>query len=184
MPSRALVSLSVTLLAALAMGATWLDDADDGETSLALESLPAAVRAAFERTVPNGVAVTYSSEHEHDGLVFEAEWQHDGQTHELEVDAQGVLLESSESLDAASAPAAVLRSVGRHAAAGRALHVERHTFVLYEVSQDDAESHEWLVSPDGRFAELEYGSAPDDDEHDEDGDDDEHDGDDEHDDDR
>jgi hypothetical protein len=135
------------------------DDDDEGEDDdgeqIPVRALPVAVRRALGELAGDHDFVT-SVEREHGVTVYEARWEEAGRSIEVEVTAEGDLLEIEEIVAAESVPAAVCRAAEVGLPGAVVLTYRKKTVFNYEVEAViDGREHEVLIHPTGRFLDDE-----------------------------
>jgi hypothetical protein len=95
------------------------------EHTVPASRVPAAVREAFRRAWPHATVLKYSTEVEHGKTIYEVE-SRDGTTRrDLDIGADGTILETETQVAAAALPAAV-----RTAAEANGAHIQLAEFVV------------------------------------------------------
>ncbi len=134
---------------------------------LKLEQLPQKAQDTIKKLAGNNRIGGIEAEKEGGVQVFEAGWMVDGREQEVEVTADGILLEMEESVDVKDVPEAVKTAAQKELAGAPSIHYEKHTYVIYEVEgKVNGKGKEVVISPTGKV------HKDDDDGDDDDGDDD------------
>ena len=125
------------------------DDDDAQEASLPLGQVPAPVlRTVEEFAGDRDFAV--SVEQEHGVTVYEARWQNEGRWFEVEMTADGTLLEFEEFIPEDWVPAAVRRTVEEQFPGATNLTYQKRAVYLYEIEAVvDGRHREVTVLPTG-----------------------------------
>lgn len=110
--------------------------------------------------------IKFGKEKMHGVWVFTGEWQADGVSHEAVVTADGIVIETEESVSLDNVPAAVRAAIAKQFGSDVKVSVEKKTFVLYEAEAEiDGREKELLIFPTGRIHEHEHDDHDDDDAH-------------------
>lgn len=140
------------------------------ERTVALEQLPAAVRAAIEQAAQGGTIAKIEVEEEDGATVYEAEIVKDGKKMEIEVSSAGVVLEREQEDDNdenekdednitwADLPVAVQQALTRHRdTRPNALEIERRgKCMFYEAEYSEGHGeHSVKLTADGDIVEVE-----------------------------
>jgi uncharacterized membrane protein YkoI len=124
---------------------------EDDEDELTIGQVPQPARAALLKLAGGATIIEAGREREDGAVVYEAAWMANGIRHEVEVAADGALLESEKVIPAADAPAGVRDAIATHFGADAKVVVEMKMIVLYEIKAEvDGEEEELLVLPTGR----------------------------------
>jgi uncharacterized membrane protein YkoI len=159
---------SIGLLVALAIPAL----AEDKEQTVAWKDVPAAVQTTITAHANGGKVHKVEMETENGATVYEAKVKSDDEKIEIEVAADGTLVESeTKGLDLDDLPAAVQATINGHVNGGKVGKIEEETekgTTVYEakVKTTDGKEMEIQVAPDGTFVKAET----DDEDNDKDGD--------------
>jgi len=143
--------VTVGLLSGLTAG-VWAGG-DEREEKVTIDQVPAAAKAAILRETQGAQIKEIEQETEHGVTVYEAEAVRNGKEFEIEVTADGVLLEREEEVDAKDVPEAVREAAKKKFGANAAkAEFEKKTVILYEVEVKIGDKeHEILVSPTGKI---------------------------------
>ena len=158
-------------LATLAMGVVtgWA-----GEKEISIEKLPDAVRATAEKSCPKGIIAEASKEKEKGKVIYKVELKLEEKECELEIAADGTLLETSIEIDAAQLPEKVQESLSifEDIEIEESAYVQEGDSTFYELEIEvDEQSFEIEITPAGKITELKAKSKKHDDEDDDDGED-------------
>lgn len=119
---------------------------------IAIDKVPAKAREALEKFAGKNKIEKVEGEKE-DGIEsFEAEWMAEGQKVEVEVTADGVLMETEEHMKAADVPASVQKAAAKHFPAGAELTFVKKTVVIYAAkAQVDGKKKKVEIAPTGKL---------------------------------
>lgn len=87
--------------------------AADSERTIPAARVPQAVRNAFRRAFPNAIVRRYSTEVENGKTIYEVESREGGMRRDLDISAEGQILEVETPVSAAQLPAAVRTAAER-----------------------------------------------------------------------
>jgi uncharacterized membrane protein YkoI len=152
-------TLIIGLFAALAIPA-FAEDKDSDQT-VAWKDVPAAVQATITANASGGKVRKVETETENGATVYEAKVKSDDEKIEIEVAADGSLIESeTKGLDLDDLPAAVQATINTHANGAKVGKIEEETekgSTVYEaeVKTTDGKEIEIQVAPDGTFVKTE-----------------------------
>jgi uncharacterized membrane protein YkoI len=143
--------VAVGLLAGLTAG-VWAG-ANEREEKVSIDQVPAAVKATILKETQGARIKEIERETEHGTTVYEAEAVRNGREIEIEIAADGTLLEREEELSAKDVPevvmAAAKKKFGDKAAKAE---FEKKTIILYEVEvRVGLKEHEILITPAGKI---------------------------------
>ena len=123
---------------------------EEEEVAIPIDQVPEPARAALQQLAGTAVITECTREREHGIVIYEATWSAGGTTHEAEVSADGAVVEQSQVIPVAGAPAAVQAVIAKHFAKGAKVVVEMKTIVVYDVEAlVDGKHVEMIVLPGG-----------------------------------
>lgn len=98
--------------------------------------------------------IKFGKEKRHGVWVFTGEWQTDGVSHEAVVTAEGIVIETEESVSLDNVPTAVRAAIAEHFGSDVKVAVEKKTIILYEAEAEiNGRETELLIFPTGRVHE-------------------------------
>ena len=137
-----------------AVASNWAgdDSQSEEERSVTQAEVPAAALATLKELANSATITEFAEETEHGGTFYEGSWRGpSGQNMDVLVTAAGALVEIEETLSVDQLPAAVRAAVRKAAGEKTELSVEKKTMILYEARfQKQKQTHELVVTPDGR----------------------------------
>lgn len=159
------IVMGLSLLAAVA--ATGWASGDD-EEQVSIDQVPAAVKATILKEAKGGTVKKIERETEKGKTIYEAEINIDGREIEIEVAADGTLLEIEEEVSLDQVPAAVKATILKEAKGAAIMEVERETSsgkTFYEAEwRADGKEVEIKVAADGTLLGREVEEEDEDDE--------------------
>ncbi len=103
------------------------------EVKISLDQVPGPARAALVKYAGGAMFTKLEREKDDGVMVFEAAWSVNGVEYEASVLSDGTLLQTEETIPAASAPPGVRSAIGQHFPAGAVVVVEKKLIVVYEL---------------------------------------------------
>jgi hypothetical protein len=140
------------LLAGVGFWSFAAEHEDEEEKELTQAELPAAVLQSAQAEVPGGTFAGAESEQEDGALCYEVAFTlADGRKVELELLADGTVLEREEKITEAALPAPVRTALAALQPAGTVVSVEKKTVTYYEIKRKNGERYsEITLNPAGK----------------------------------
>lgn len=170
---KQLLTLSTVALLMLAGGATYLtyaaenekDDDDDEGGKVEASALPAPVVATTKAAVPNGTFDSAYMEDEDGAKVYEVTMKSaDGHAVELEILADGQLLETETATTEGALPPAVAKTFKEVLPGGKMEEMTKKTVVMYVIEKEfGGKTYELAVDPAGNVISLDAENEEEDD---------------------
>jgi hypothetical protein len=156
-----LMVLLASVAALVAIAAETPKGAEVGEHSIAAKELPAAVVQAIQKLVPGGTIEKASTETEEGVPTYEASVKSaKGTTTDLNLAANGDVIEIEEMIAPASLPAAVAKALKTALPGGEITGIEKQTVIAYVIKKTiDGKPREVKMDASGRKVLMGAGAA-------------------------
>jgi len=130
---------------------------EEKEQKVTIEQVPAKVKAAIHKYAGSNAIKEISKEAKHGTDIYEASWMVGEMKQEVELAADGSLLELEEKVDAADVPEAVQKAAAKALEGATKITYVRKTIVMYEArtKADDGKKREVLIQPTGKLVHKE-----------------------------